>query len=388
MVGVSAIEEFQLLESVQACASDPDLWSQTLDQIEKTCLGRIYLLELDVHGHHSGRYCDVDAAAELIDYLSMISVREGQSAFEFLQKDAQAFYPYSRSLLDRVRSQSYYQASKTIHEFAIFPGYICTLLRSSERTVLFCGLFDTENGEAVDQNLVLPTFRRLSRAISLSLEVENRLEQVNKRQLALQLILQDHPHSTFLIDTDFGIKISTPACKKLLSDGDVFTAQNDRLVPMRKDVESALLVVTSQITDHLSGNDHGSRHYREHFLTEQSLVSSRSDNRLFRLLVRGLFSEFEDLRSRPDAYILVEVRNQLQLPEDVNSLLRSCFDLSEKEAQLAYFLATTGSLTATLDILGITRNTAKTHLRRIYEKTMTQSQLELSKLLHGLSGLL
>ena len=388
MVGVSTTEEFQILESVQACASDPDLWSQTLDQIETACRCRTYLLELDAHGYHSGRYCDVDAAAELIDYLSMISVREGQNAFEFLQKDAQAFYPYSRNLLDRLRNQSYYQASKTIHEFAIFPGYICRLLCSTERTVLFCCLFDTENDETVDQNRVLPTFRRLSRAISLSLELESRLEQVNKRQLALQLMLQTHPHSAFLIDTEFGIKISTPACKKLISDGDVFTAPNDRLVPMRKDVESALLVVTSQITDHLSGNDHGSRHDRQHFLTEQSLVSSRSDNRLFRLLVRGPFSEFEDRRSRQDAYILVEVRDQLELPEDVNSLLRSCFDLSEKEAQLAYFLATTGSLTATLDILGITRNTAKTHLRRIYEKTMTQSQLELSKLLHGLSGLL
>lgn len=384
MVGVTTAEEFKILENVQVCATDPGLWPQTLHHIAKTYFCRIFLLEFDADGCHTGRYCDDDAADDLIDYLSTILVQEGQSAFAFLLQDALRHYPYCREKLDRISPQSLYQSSTKIHEFAVFPGYICNLLQYDTRIVLFCCVFFDQKNESVDPDLAKSVFKRLSKTISLSLELGCRMDQAGKSNAALQLMLQSHSRSAFLIDANLDIHVSTPACEELLSDGDVFTIRNKRLVAMRKDVESALHAVANQMAD--TGKKRGSCAGSD--LAEQSLLLTRPNNRLARVLVRGLYAEIEQDRSGLEPYVLVEVREQMQLPQDIDHILKSCFDLSEKESQLAYFLTKTGSLTIALEALGITRNTAKTHLRRIYEKTATQSQLELSKLLHGLSGLL
>ncbi|MBD1547666.1 helix-turn-helix transcriptional regulator [Roseibium aggregatum] len=381
-------EEFRLLENVHACANDPDSWHQTLVQIEKSCRWRIHLLELTSDGRHTGRYCDHADAADLIDYLSSISAHAGQNSFQFLLHEARAFFPYNRESLDRGKFKSYYGTGTKIHEFGIYPGYITLLNRNNGRIILLCCLFVSEKDDEATCRQMLQTFVRLSKAISLTLDLTYRFEYENRRQLALHALVQNRSQSSFLIGTDFSIKISTPACEKLLSDGDVFATEEDRLVPLRKDVESALQIVCSDIDGRMNADRPADVGLSATPPAEQSLLLSRADDRLARVLVRSILPESMPLQDRSDAFILVEVRNQLELPEDVSGLLKSCFDLSEKEAHLAYILTTSGSLTATLELLGITRNTAKTHLRRIYEKTATQSQLELFKLLHGLSGLL
>lgn len=388
MAGLSTAEEFRLLENVHACANDPDSWHQTLDQIEKSCRWRIYLLELTSDGRHTGRYCNHADAADLIDYLSSLSIRAGENSFEFLLREARAFFPYSRENLDRGKVKSYYGTRTKIHEFGIYPGYITLLNRNNGRIILMCCLFVSEKDDEATCRQMLPTFERLAKAISLTLDLIYRFENVNIRHMALHELVQNRSQSSFLIDTDYLIKVSTPACQELLSAGDVFATEEDRLIPLRRDVESALHFVCSDINGRVNAARLADIEPSAAPLAEQSVLLSRADDRLARVLVRSVLPAAKPIQHPSDAFILVEVREQLELPEDVNGLLKSCFDLSEKEAQLAYFLTTTGSLTATLDVLGITRNTAKTHLRRIYEKTATQSHLELSKLLHGLSGLL
>ncbi|WP_346899475.1 helix-turn-helix transcriptional regulator [uncultured Roseibium sp.] len=376
------------MEKVHACASDPDSWHHTLDQIEKSCRWRIYLLELNTDGRHTGRYCTHDDASSLIDYLSSLSTRAGENSFQFLLREARALFPYSRENLGRGKIMSFYGTGTKIHEFGIYPGYITLLNRNSGRIILLCCLFISEKDDSAVCREMLPRFERLSKAMSVTLDLIYRFEFEGMRHMALHALVQNRSQSSFLIDTDYLIKVSTPACQKLLSDGDVFAKEEDRLIPLRRDVESALHFVCSDI--HGRVNAAGLPDFDSPNVppVEQSLLLSRADDRLARVLVRSVLPEARHIQDRSDAFILVEVRDQLELSDEVNGLLRSCFDLSEKEAQLAYFLTTTGSLTDTLAVLGITRNTAKTHLRRIYEKTATQSQLELSKLLHGLSGLL
>jgi DNA-binding CsgD family transcriptional regulator len=73
------------------------------------------------------------------------------------------------------------------------------------------------------------------------------------------------------------------------------------------------------------------------------------------------------------------------LPEDVELVLQDQYQLSQSEAHLARYLTMTGSMTDTVEQLGITRNTAKTHMRRIFEKTGINTQLQLARLVHKLS---
>lgn len=75
------------------------------------------------------------------------------------------------------------------------------------------------------------------------------------------------------------------------------------------------------------------------------------------------------------------------IPAGINTALQSVYGLSRSEARLVQLLVASGSLTETLDTLSVTRNTAKTHLRRIYEKTGTRSQLELAQTVYRLASI-
>ncbi|MFN3497076.1 MAG: helix-turn-helix transcriptional regulator, partial [Pannonibacter indicus] len=87
------------------------------------------------------------------------------------------------------------------------------------------------------------------------------------------------------------------------------------------------------------------------------------------------------------SHVLIRIHLPRNLPEEIGTALQAVYGLSKSEARLAFFLVVSGSLTDTLDSLSVTRNTAKTHLRRIYEKTGTRSQLELAQVIFRLASL-
>ncbi|MEM8701865.1 MAG: hypothetical protein AAGF82_08570, partial [Pseudomonadota bacterium] len=86
-------------------------------------------------------------------------------------------------------------------------------------------------------------------------------------------------------------------------------------------------------------------------------------------------------------WIVLKIFETSELPEAVESVLQDRFELSHSEAHLARHLTMSGSMNDTVQELGITRNTAKTHLRRIFDKTGVNTQLQLAKLVHGISSL-
>ncbi|MEJ8473402.1 helix-turn-helix transcriptional regulator [Roseibium algae] len=190
-----------------------------------------------------------------------------------------------------------------------------------------------------------------------------------------------------LLDENRTILFSTPAWQDALRGGDIFTVHGGRLVPSRNDIEIALKYTSENIDaspEHLSASNlrlsSGPRSERYVFVPE-------GDNSLRNVSFRNLgVGEGEDTPSNK-SHILVEIKKPTPLLEELKDILQSHYGLSNGEARLAYDLASSGSLPDTLANLGITRNTAKTHLRRIYEKTATQSQLELTHVIHSLSSL-
>lgn len=67
------------------------------------------------------------------------------------------------------------------------------------------------------------------------------------------------------------------------------------------------------------------------------------------------------------------------------AVIATLFGLTSAEARFACELQSQEALTAAADRLGITLNTAKTHLKRIYEKTGTSRRAELHQIIAGLS---
>ena len=71
-------------------------------------------------------------------------------------------------------------------------------------------------------------------------------------------------------------------------------------------------------------------------------------------------------------------------PQTPAALLHALFGLTPAEARVASALAAGQDLEGIRAALGVGRETVRTHLRRIYEKTDTRRQAELVRLLHTL----
>lgn len=68
------------------------------------------------------------------------------------------------------------------------------------------------------------------------------------------------------------------------------------------------------------------------------------------------------------------------------TLLKRLFDLTDAEANLATSLVAGDGLESVATDLGISRNTVKSQLQSVFQKTQTQRQAQLVSLLHSLNG--
>ena len=118
-----------------------------------------------------------------------------------------------------------------------------------------------------------------------------------------------------------------------------------------------------------------------------SLCISGPNNFPRRVSIEVVSSRSRETAPVADPWFVLRVFESVEPNRHVETLLQEEFDLSQSEARLARELTLTGSMHDTVTRLGITRNTAKTHLRRIFEKTGVNTQLQLARLVHKLSGL-
>jgi DNA-binding CsgD family transcriptional regulator len=87
--------------------------------------------------------------------------------------------------------------------------------------------------------------------------------------------------------------------------------------------------------------------------------------------------------NHPLVAIFLSSREGRALPED--AILMTLFDLTPAEARIASRIADGRSAMAVRQELGISTNTMKTHLGRIFDKTRCRRQVDLVKLVSDLS---
>jgi DNA-binding CsgD family transcriptional regulator len=115
------------------------------------------------------------------------------------------------------------------------------------------------------------------------------------------------------------------------------------------------------------------------------VVSRGSDRTPLSLVVMPTRGVVAQLHTRcPAAIIFVTDPDRASGPS--RDYLRALFKLTPAEAALAVELVEGDGLQSAAMRLGIKRETARTHLHHIFEKTGTRRQAELARLLVGLAG--
>jgi DNA-binding CsgD family transcriptional regulator/PAS domain-containing protein len=116
-------------------------------------------------------------------------------------------------------------------------------------------------------------------------------------------------------------------------------------------------------------------------------VSRRSGRRGYQVLVTPLPLS-APRPGHPSAAAAVFVNDPERSVGGIGHLLRGYYGLTPAEADLAALLVDGRSLEEAADLMGVTRNTARVHMKRVFTKTETRRQGELIRLLLiGVSGL-
>ncbi|MTI42702.1 DNA-binding CsgD family transcriptional regulator [Roseibium hamelinense] len=387
MLSLTANDEIKIIEGVHRSTLQQETLPAALSHAEQKLECKLFVIEFDRFEHHTGRYCCPEKAAQLIDFLTGIKAEGNTSALTFLLRTASANYPYCKAkllsqwpegagMLDRVCQHS------NPNDIANWPGFITPLIRDNSRCVLFGCLFPNIAISDADPAAVAPVFSRLSKALLVALNVHDKIAQFPPQQDMLGFLFQSPGQLSFILDRDFRLVQPSMRDVPLETIGHLFDCRADRIVPRVRDIEAALIAVSDELANAARQNKSGACRP-----TEPHSIFVENDHRaLSHVVVRGVSRKPTTVGPSQD-HILIVVRDQRPPSKQVVSLLNSRFGLSSREAELAYHLSITGSMQDTLTRLEITRNTAKTHLRRIFEKTNCQSQLALSRLVHELGQL-
>jgi len=109
-------------------------------------------------------------------------------------------------------------------------------------------------------------------------------------------------------------------------------------------------------------------------------IDRPSGLRPYSLLIAPLNLEVSYLNFRQPA-ALIFINDPEQPMEPVEKILQQLFDLTPAEARFATVLMQGKDITEAAEELGISQNTAKTHLKHIFQKTGAKRQSELVQLL-------
>ncbi|SHL51086.1 helix-turn-helix transcriptional regulator [Roseibium suaedae] len=392
MITISPQDEFKALERIQECASNNLLWPEAIKQIERSCNCLCFMIELTLNGVHTERFCASETAADLLHYLRTTWVDGGQDTQSFLLREAPVHYPFCKIALTGLDPLTVDDGiafeNRGIREW---PGLIMPVLRNGPTVVLFSCLWPSVSASVIRPENVMPTFARMGKSVASSLQSGYELKRQSDQNTALLAFASAQRQASCLIDDELAIRFKTPTFEQVLRDGDIFVYDGTRLHPLRKDLESALSGLFDTAVDSTPVSSHDLEEVSQ---DKQSLLLMRKNESLCQVMLRRVQPGTAPFQGddKPDAgqrsFVLIEVKEPTIVPAEIKSVLQGAFSLSQSEARLAYDLSAGGVLSETLERLDITRNTAKTHLRRIYEKTGTQSQLELSKLIHSLAGML
>lgn len=410
MPSLSKTDEADLLLRVLECATQSDGWASILDSIDAKLNCISVLCEFENNGIPTPNFDGGRSSRKLHDMLFSEPAQRGDDALRFLLTEAELSYPYCKATLrkgDFGRNRpvlnhpqkdggppglTYPENESVSHGedsgHAESAGLISPLSRDAKSTILFGCLFKEHTTETIDVETARKTFRTLTRVLKPGLDAFFQIER-HKAQMRIQDALLSSIASPSVLMTKDKVLLGHAASglEKLLATGSVkFKAP--RFDFRNKQLEAGL----QHVVDTFAGNthtalQHGHTDAPADRSGDQSVWFEDPKGQLKRITIEAVPATGTSKNGGSAPWLILKIFETSELPEALETVLQERFELSYSEAHLARHLTMSGSMNDTVQELGITKNTAKTHLRRIFDKTGVNTQLQLAKLVHGLSSL-
>jgi DNA-binding CsgD family transcriptional regulator len=225
-----------------------------------------------------------------------------------------------------------------------------------------------------------PFHRRESALLELLIPHLQRALEVHRRLMAVELLnegltgaLHRLPTGVLIVRADARIVLCNRAAEKTLAERDGLSHLNGKLVAASSSHDRELRRLVAGAAGTTAGRDHSSGGILA--LVRPSL------RRPLLLMVSPLslarVPPYEDLREM--AAVFVTDMECIRAPEA--SILKSLWDLTPAEAEIAIGLASGASLREVAKRRGIAVETARWHLKHILEKSQASNQVELARMM-------
>lgn len=392
MTPLSEYAENLLLREAFSCFSAAGGWQRFFEIVDSALNCRSLAVEFDASGLPTGRYCEQVTAEQLSISLQRATSDHKISALEYLLQLATPHRAYhlSGNHLSVAEYQPQDQHSATDLEQEIehshWPAVVGILRTNSHATIVVALCFPAKNAPSPPFSETTKAFQKILQVIELGMDVVNEFQQARNEAEAYKRIAQEAAVPCVLIDGKHRIVADLKTGLETLAALGAATSRDSKLVfqnqTLEHEVHNTFTAPTKPTTSKnaeppLSGLKH------TEVQSNSGVFLRDKSGDLRRVSVQRVDHSAAD----EPAWVLIRILHQAQIHDSVEHLLQTEFGLSVSEAHLAYQLAATGSVSETIEQLNITRNTLKTHLRSIFDKTGARTQLQLAHMVYKLSGL-
>lgn len=237
---------------------------------------------------------------------------------------------------------------------------------------MHCALFACRGPEGEDFNdaeraLVRLLLPHLQQAVDL----HSTVDQLESERRLYALTIDRLLVGTAILDTQGRLMRCNDAAQRLLDSRDGLECRQERLHAFGRQDNRNLQSAVQALLQRREGADD----------VEVLALSRPSGGMPLNLLLRPLALNHESHGEARQPALVVFIRNPADSPRASRTLLRSLFQLTRTETEVAMQMMDGLTLDETADALGVSRNTVRAHLRGVFAKTGVTRQAELVKTL-------
>ncbi|OJJ13302.1 hypothetical protein BKI51_04500 [Alphaproteobacteria bacterium AO1-B] len=383
MPNLSKYAELDLLEDALGNITTHTDWLPFLDKVSGVFESKACAAEYLNDGFATGRFTGPAHAEAFRDFLNSASYHAGVSAFKYLLELAEpdAVYRIHQGHISKLDAPATPLANG--NEVTSQSAIISITRDSSGLTMIFGLLFDDASPVETTSAETVLAFSKVAKILKIcfgaltnigKLQTQSRIQRAFANHCAVPSVLVNRQRLV-MAEHENGLSVLADLDAGLVTGGKLQIRNRD-LEMLLSERSPALAAVNDP---HKTGDKQDTKSDSS-FSRSGFCLRDRSGN-LNRITIETVPGDTHD------PWVLIRVCQPADIPEAVETILQEELGLSQSEAHLAWSLAETGSVSATTDLLNITRNTMKTHLRRIFDKTAVRTQLELVQLVYRLSGL-
>ena len=217
--------------------------------------------------------------------------------------------------------------------------------------------------------------QRLASIIPLmkkSLTIYSRMELRGISQEIYQELLASMDIASFILGSNFEVMAKNYLAQQVVKNKDGLFIEHKKLCCINAVDQQKFSEICKDIHNARSKDD-------SVFLLENFALNRSEAGAKWSALIRPVDSQgFMGAETKPELLLLIRDSSRRQLPTP--ALLIDVFGVTPAEARLTLKLIDGLSLTAAAEALGISRNTARTQLSSVFNKTNLNSQTQLVKL--------